>query len=163
MVYDREKAVEYAVRWAYGRNPQYYDYEKLGGDCTNFVSQCLFAGAGVMNFAPVLGWYYIDANNKSPSWTGVEFLRSFLVRKSGGPGPYAVETGMAEMEPGDVIQLSFDGVRFQHSLFVVETGAKKGRSDILIASHSDDQLYTSLGTYIYAKIRFLHILGVNAH
>lgn len=161
MLYERSKAVEYAVRWAYDRNPRYYDYEKLGGDCTNFVSQCLYAGAGVMNYAPVLGWYYINANDKSPSWTGVEFLRDFLVRKGGGPGPYAIEAAMAEMMPGDVIQLSFDGVRFQHSLFVVETGALKSAGDILIASHSDDQLYTSLGTYTYAKIRFLHILGVN--
>jgi hypothetical protein len=56
--YDRRAAVEYAHRWAYGRNPRYYDFEKLGGDCTNFASQCLYAGSGVMNYTPQLGWYY---------------------------------------------------------------------------------------------------------
>lgn len=162
MLYDREKAVRYAVRWALDRNPQYYDYEKLGGDCTNFVSQCLYAGSGVMNYSKGLGWYYIDANNKSPSWTGVEFLRDFLVREKGGPGPYALEVDMGDIAPGDVIQLSFDGARFSHSLFVVETGQLRHVGDILIASHSDDQLYTPLSTYDYRKIRYLHILGVNA-
>ena len=50
--YDREAAVLYAHQWAYGRNPLFYDYEHLGGDCTNFASQCIYAGSGVMNFTP---------------------------------------------------------------------------------------------------------------
>ena len=61
--YNRREAVAYAHRWAYGRNPAYYDYEHLGGDCTNFASQCIYAGCGIMNFTPTFGWYYIDANN----------------------------------------------------------------------------------------------------
>ena len=44
-LYDRRAAVLYAHRWAYGRNPAFYDYEHLGGDCTNFASQCIYAGA----------------------------------------------------------------------------------------------------------------------
>ena len=47
--YNREAAVDYARRWAMGRNPAYFDFEEIGGDCTNFASQCLFAGAKVMN------------------------------------------------------------------------------------------------------------------
>ena len=41
--YNRRSAVEYAHTWAYGRNPAYFDYQRLGGDCTNFASQCLYA------------------------------------------------------------------------------------------------------------------------
>ena len=44
--YDRQAAVAYAHRWAYLRNPAFYNFDKLGGDCTNFASQCLYAGAG---------------------------------------------------------------------------------------------------------------------
>ena len=29
-LYDRRAAVLYAHRWAYGRNPAFYDYEHLG-------------------------------------------------------------------------------------------------------------------------------------
>ena len=44
ILYDPSKAVAYAKKWAYYRNPDYYDYSNLGGDCANFVSQCLIAG-----------------------------------------------------------------------------------------------------------------------
>ena len=30
--YDRAAAVAYAHRWAYGRNPKFYDYDEIGGD-----------------------------------------------------------------------------------------------------------------------------------
>lgn len=30
--YDRLRAVIYAHQWAYGRNPQFYDYEEIVGD-----------------------------------------------------------------------------------------------------------------------------------
>ena len=44
--YDREAAVRYAHRWAYGRNPNYYDYEELGGDCTNLPPSASMPGPG---------------------------------------------------------------------------------------------------------------------
>ena len=69
--YDRRAAVFYAHEWAFGRNPLFYNYDQIGGDCTNFASQCLFAGGGLMNFTPELGWYYLDPNQKAPAWTGV--------------------------------------------------------------------------------------------
>ena len=46
--YNRQKCLEYANQWALSRNPKYYDYEKIGGDCTNFASQCIYAGSGVI-------------------------------------------------------------------------------------------------------------------
>ena len=39
--------MNYAIKWCYFRNSQYYSY---GQDCTNFVSQCLFAGGIPMTF-----------------------------------------------------------------------------------------------------------------
>ena len=63
--YDRAAAVAYARRWALGRNPDYYSFSGIGGDCTSFVSQCIYAGAGVMNFTPVFGWYYISASGEA--------------------------------------------------------------------------------------------------
>lgn len=52
-VYDRAAAVAYARKWAVGRNPKFYDFNDIGGDCTNFASQCIYAGCGVMNFLPL--------------------------------------------------------------------------------------------------------------
>ena len=75
--YSRLRAVLYARRWAFGRNPDYYSFDGIGGDCTNFVSQCLYAGSGVMNFTPVFGWFYKSSSDRTASWTGVEFLYNF--------------------------------------------------------------------------------------
>ena len=47
--YRRERAVEYARRWATMRNPVFYDFPEIGGNCTNFVSQALYAGSCRMN------------------------------------------------------------------------------------------------------------------
>lgn len=42
--YDRFKAIEYSNRWALSFNPSYNNMNPYGGDCANFVSQCIFAG-----------------------------------------------------------------------------------------------------------------------
>lgn len=156
MPYDRQAAVDYARRWALSRNPAFYNFDGLGGDCTNFVSQCLYAGCGVMNHAPVFGWYYASLNSRTPSWSGVPFLYSFLVSNS-GPGPYGVEKPLVYAEPGDVTQLSFDGVKWAHSQLVVEGGERPG--DIFLATHTYDSFGRALDTYTYAAVRLIHILG----
>ena len=56
--YNRENAVKYAEKWAYSRNPRYYNFDSIGGDCTSFVSQCVFAGSNTMNYTKNTGWYY---------------------------------------------------------------------------------------------------------
>ena len=77
--YNRIVAVNYARKWAFGRNPAYYNFDGIGGDFTNFVSQCLYAGSGIMNFTPIFGWYYLSLSDRTASWTGVEYLYNFLV------------------------------------------------------------------------------------
>ena len=106
--YNRTAAVQYARRWAYGRNPAFYDYEHIGGDCTNFASQCVYAGSGVMNYTKDLGWYYINANNKAPAWTGVAYFYNFMTRTAESVGPVAQAASIEQLLPGDVVQLSFD-------------------------------------------------------
>ena len=89
--YQREAVLEYAKRWAKGRNPRYLDFEHMGGDCTNFASQCIYAGSGVMNYTPTMGWYYSSGSNRSPSWTGVAYLYNFLTGNNSA-GSYGVDT-----------------------------------------------------------------------
>ena len=160
--YDRAAAVRYARRWAYGLNPAFYDYEQIGGDCTNFASQCVYAGSGVMNYTRDLGWYYIDANNKAPAWTGVEYFYNFMTRREESAGPVAEVSSISGMLPGDVIQLSFDGEGWNHSPVVVRLLRQPALrpADILIAAHSYDADNRPLSTYDYRAIRFLHFTGV---
>ena len=154
--YNRQKSIEYAREWAYSRNPAYYDYEKIGGDCTNFVSQCIYAGSGVMDYKT---WYYKNANNKSPSWTGVEFLYDFLVNNNSA-GPHGQEVSQNQIQLGDVIQLSANGNRFSHSLIVVGINNVNYLSDILVATHSFDVFGKPAQAYDFKKIRFVHIKNV---
>ena len=158
--YDRQAAVRYAHQWAYGRNPAYYDYEYLGGDCTNFASQCVYAGAGVMNFTPTFGWYYIDANQKAPAWTGVAYFWNFMTRKTPSLGPVGEASHLEGMMPGDIVQLSFQGNDFRHSPVVVAVGSPVTEDSILLAAHSYDADWRPLSRYVYQQIRFLHITGV---
>lgn len=158
--YDREAAVLYAHQWAYGRNPAFYDYENIGGDCTNFASQCVFAGAGIMNFTPTFGWFYISANNKAPAWTGVPYFWNFMTRKTFSVGPVGENAVIEQMFPGDIVQLSFQGETFQHSPVVVAVGDPVTADNILLAAHSYDADWRPLSSYEYRDVRFLHITGV---
>ncbi len=153
--YNRTAAYEYAKRWAFGRNPNYYDFNDIGGDCTNFASQCIYAGAGVMNYTPVFGWYYISADDRSASWTGVEYLYNFLIGNT-GVGPFAEETSLDKLEIGDVVQLGRATGDFYHTPVVV--GFSRGR--VLVAAHTYDAFDRPLDTYDFDRIRALHILGV---
>lgn len=153
--YDRNAAVQYAKKWAFGRNPAFYDFSRIGGDCTNFASQCIYAGARVMNFTPVFGWYYISANDRTASWTGVEYLYRFLTENEGA-GPFAKEVPLDELEIGDIVQLGRETGDFYHSPVVV--GFSRGQ--ILIAAHSYDAYDRPLSSYSFDRARGIHILGV---
>ena len=158
--YRRAEAVAYAHSWAYGRNPTFFDYETIGGDCTNFASQCILAGTGRMNYTPTFGWYYINASQKAPAWTGVEYLHNFLRRGIQTPGPVAlVSEDLSAAEPGDVIQLRFAGEIFQHSPVVVAADGCGDPGKILVAAHSYDADDRPLSTYAYETCRVLHIAG----
>ena len=157
--YDRAAAVAYAHAWAYQRNPLYFDFSAIGGDCTNFASQCIYAGAGIMNFTPLYGWFYRGADDRTPSWTGVQYLYDFLTRNL-GDGPFASEVSLSQLEPGDVVQLAIDREdRYQHTPVVVSV-TSSDLSDILVAAHSYDVDYRPLSTYQIRRLRCLHIEGV---
>ena len=160
MIYNRDAAVAYAEKWAYSRNPQYYDFSNIGGNCTNFASQCIYAGSGVMNYTPIYGWYYINVNNRAPAWTGVNELFRFLTTNR-GPGPQGDEVGLDEIEPGDIIQLQCGyEPGFDHTPVVTDAGVGTPET-ILVAANSTDSRNRPLSTYNYTALRPVHIFNVN--
>lgn len=154
MAYDRGAAIAYAHRWAYSRNPEFGAFDEIGGDCANFASQCLFAGAGVMNMPD---WYYRGIQDRAPAWTGVYFLRRFLSANMSA-GPYAEVRSLEGAEPGDVFVMAFVGGLFTHSGLVVEVKNKEPQG-ILIAAHTIDSDERPISSYAYEAVRILHILG----
>ena len=154
--YDREAAVVYAKKWAYSRNPSYYNFDLIGGDCTNFASQCLYAGCRVMDYTPILGWYYISANKKSPSWTGVPYFYNFITQNQ-SVGPFGKECLPQEVQIADFIQL-YNSQKYTHTLLV--TKIYGGR--LYVAAHSQDSFDRELSTFIYDNLRYIHIQGARA-
>lgn len=153
--YIRERAVEYARKYALVRNPLFYSFAGIGGNCTNFVSQCVLAGSCVMNFTAIFGWYYLSTNRRSASWTGVTFFYNFMTSNE-GVGPYAEVIDAENAEVGDVIQLQNTDGDFYHTLIISEI--KEG--EIFVCANSNDALDRPLSSYDYASLRVIHIVGV---
>lgn len=160
--YDRTMAVRYALDWALSRNPKYYDFENIGGDCTSFVSQCLFAGCGVMNYSKHNGWYYADLDHRAPAWSGVEFLRRFLLTNS-SVGVYGKQTALHDLMRGDVIMLSDTRDDLYHAVIVNEVLTPTVPQNIFICSHSYDKRNARLSEYRYHSAIGIHILGARKY
>ena len=150
--YNRLAAVEYALRHALSPNPDFYHFGSIGGDCTNFISQCLLAGGGVMQYSDN-GWYYNSSFDRSPSWTSVETLLSFLLDKN-ARGPKAEISSLQKLEIGDLIQLRQNPSRFNHSLIIT----KITQNEIYVCAHSNDALNRPFSSYKYFEFLPLHII-----
>lgn len=149
-LYDREAALRYAHKWAYERNPEYYDFDGLGGDCTNFVSQVLAAGGAEQNYSQN-GWYFNSINDRSPSWSGVNELYEFLVSEH-DVGPRARVVDVSEAMAGDIVQLGSFENGYYHSLIIVDP------ENMLVAAHTVDSDYRPLSSYNYDYFRVLHVI-----
>ena len=153
--YVRENALLYANRFALSQNPIFGNFKGIGGNCTNFVSQCIYAGSCRMNYTKTFGWYYISMDERAPAWTGVEYFYNFIT-KNEGVGPFGRDASADEVEVGDVIQLAKNEGGYYHTLIIIGFDG----DDPLIAAQTDDALGRPLSTYEYDYSRYLKILGV---
>ena len=154
LFYDRINAVNYAINWATKRNPKYYNFDLIGGDCTNFVSQCIYAGTNTMNYTHVTGWYYNAINDRTASWTSVEYLYKFLINNN-SEGPFGVSVNKSDLSIGDVIELGRSTGEFYHSLIISDIINNK----IYVCSHTFDALNKPLSNYLFERARYIKILG----
>lgn len=153
--YRREWAVAYAARYAFSQNPLFGNFAEIGGNCTNFVSQCIYAGSCKMNYTKTFGWYFISLDERSPSWTGVEYFYNFMTT-NGGVGPFGREVSADEVEIGDALQLAKSDGDFYHTLIVVGFDGE----EILVAAQTNDAYGKPLSEYEYDIVRFIKIDGV---
>ncbi|MBE5754836.1 MAG: amidase [Clostridiales bacterium] len=152
--YNRQLAIIYARKWALSRNPFYYNFDSLGGDCTNFASQCVYAGSLVMNYAQN-GWYYTTLNNRAPAWSGVEFFYDFLLNNN-GRGPFASVIPLSNASVGDVIVLERQSGDKFHTLFI----SKIENERVYVCSHTRDALDMPLDYFNFHNLYTLHVNGV---
>ncbi|MBP1906159.1 hypothetical protein J2Z32_002808 [Paenibacillus turicensis] len=121
IAYRRQDAVAYADRWWDSFNPEFAEFEV---NCTNYVSQCLFAGGAPINYTGKreTGWWYKGYVNGqeqwSYSWAVSAALERYLSTSTTGLRATVVERA-EQLELGDVIFYDWDGDgRYQHSTIV---------------------------------------------
>jgi len=154
MPYDRALAVQYAAQWWNSFNPA---FRRFHDDCTNFISQCLWAGGMPMDVTGQRdkGWWYLHPNEGwSYSWTVAHSLRWYL--ETSGRGERMPEARL--LQPGDVITYDWDGDGvWQHNVIVVGFGID---GEPLVAAHTVPSWgrpwrYTDSPAYRPDKTRYL--------
>lgn len=157
-LYDADKAVAYAEEWWNDYNPAFPHFEV---DCTNFISQCLFAGGMLMHGAPARGqgWWYVN-NNWSFSWS-VAHSHYWYLTGLAQVGEISQVRTAPELYPGDIICYDFEGNnRWDHTTIVV---AKNERGEPLVNAHTDNSWHRlwmyrdSMAWTPEIQYRFFHI------
>lgn len=174
--YNRQAAVAYAMEWVdplkIKRNPEWYVYDDLGGNCNNFVSQSLFAGGIPMDTTGHIDsqwkWYDNRINSRqtergrSPSWAGVNEFYKYVNSNTGSGMVATTQANYYDGELGDIILFGYNG-RWKHAVII--TGIIKdddGRViDYLINSNTADQILYPVSAYGYYEITLIKIIGFN--
>lgn len=149
--WDGVKAASYAKKYACTPNAN-YKYYTSGGDCTNFASQCVFAGNKLKDsnggneprkngniIETSTSWYYYGDAEKfvaSTSWircSGRHAFANYWEKYSIGTFSQLYNV-RKNAKLGDVIQIVDPSGTIQHSVIVVEI--KNG--EIYCASHTSD-------------------------
>jgi hypothetical protein len=167
--YDWQSAVSYAKTWALGMNtPRWFNYESMGGDCTNFISQCLYAGGIPADATGSYQWYWYSDGNRASAWTGASQFLTYATNNntasSTNYGLRAVESNWGSMYQGDIVQL---GSTPTHSMFissvVYSTGTPPTRSDYLVCQHSIDASGRKKNIPLSSKTTPEHYLSIKGY
>lgn len=142
--YNISKAVSYALKYALDVNPKFGNYEKWGGDCTNYISQCLYAGEIPFDAEGMdvrYHWYWYSETKRTPSWTAANSLKFYMEnnnsKERSSLGLRAQPTSLYDLLRGDVIQLIGEDSQAYHSMICTGYVVQNGRVvDYLISQHS---------------------------
>ncbi|WKY43461.1 amidase domain-containing protein [Eubacteriaceae bacterium ES2] len=175
--YDRDAAVAYAMKWVdpvdVVRNDSVYGvYDSYGGNCNNYISQCLVAGDIPMDTEGDLyeqwKWYgenvdaYEEEYGRSPSFTGVNEFYSYASDNSGFGMVAIVDDNLYSGQAGDILQYGYDD-NWMHSVIVTDVVENSDGStvDYLINSNTTDRINYPASAYGYAQMRIIKIVGWN--
>jgi hypothetical protein len=166
--YNNEKAVSYALTYALNPNPQFKfipGRNDGGGDCSNFMSQCLKAGGAPFAYDSSPWWYRVNGISTSDdrwslSWTVAHSLYWTLKKRNQYKlrGLKAQEVkDMQMLELGDLIQYEDKNGIIYHSAMVTAFTRDKGTIVPLITQHSVNGINI---THVKPKAKKMHFMKI---
>ena len=172
--YDRTAAVAYAMDWvdplSVIRNDTWGLYDEYGGNCNNYISQCLYAGGIPMDTEGEDQWkWYGDSVNtrqtesgRSGSWAGVEEFYDYAESNTGYGLAADTTANLYAGQAGDILQYGVDG-EWNHSVIITDvvTDADGSVKDYLINSNTTDRINYPASAYAYSDLRLIRVLGWN--
>ncbi|MCD7862593.1 MAG: amidase domain-containing protein [Lachnospiraceae bacterium] len=169
--YDRESALAYSYTYIYTRNPDSFaDYSYVGGNCQNFVSQCLYAGGIPMDTtgSEVWKWYDVNLSNyatqrgRSSSWTGVDEFVYYAENNEGYGLVAQVDAPYYTGEAGDVLQFGTVG-DWRHAVLITDMICDEDGSviDYLVNSNTSNLENYPASLYGYPEVILTKIIGWN--
>lgn len=162
-LYDRNSAVEYALTYALQPNPAFKfldSHGEGGGDCSNFVSQCLKAGGAPFAYKAAPWWYNLNSHNWSISWAVAHSLYWTLKirEKNNNYGLKASEIkDKSLLELGDIIQYEDAKGSIYHSAIITAFANDKGEKVPVISQHSINGRNIS---YLKEKAKKMHFMKI---
>ncbi len=182
ILYSGARGAAYANKYYKNSNSCFYFVN--GYDCTNFVSQCIWAGYGgwnatmsdaaminnISNKVCMTSTWYAGSGGGSAAWESVEALWDYAVGNTGnGPKAFGYNDGgrytnilPLDICVGDVLQRSPNGIDYVHSMYVISTpgGEAPNYSQIIVAQHTENDTRTLaeviiIGEYI-RHMQFTH-------
>lgn len=174
--YNRDRAIEYAMEWVSPteiiRNNRWQIYDDYGGNCTNYISQCINAGGIPMDIYGQAGaqwkWYGNSFNGKQTaqgrvaSWSGVREFYEYSLYNTGYGMSASVDENLYSGQKGDILQYGISDV-WKHSVIITNIieDNKGNPTDYLINSNSTDRINFPASAYSYFKQRLIKIYGWN--
>ena len=160
--YDREAALDYLYEYCGKRNPRWYAYDAVGGNCMNFGSQVLLAGGIPEDEQGSAQWYWDDQYDLALSWINVGRFYDYC-RDNYGYGLVAdTEAGYYTGEVGDVLIVGYDDEHRHTTIISDIVYDENGEAvDYLISCNTTNYRDFPVSAYYYTFHRLIKIIGWN--
>ncbi len=173
--FDREDAVLYANKWVgqdqvVRNEDQWFVYDSYGGNCCNYVSQCLYAGGIPMDISgsQLWKWYGDTPDNttsskgRSRAWTGVGDFYDYCKNNEGFGLAAEVGVNLYSGSAGDAIVMT-SGEEWSHVVIITQVIKDQDGKvvDYLINSNTSDRNNYPLSAYGTNRLELIRIIGWN--
>lgn len=170
---DKDLGTRYAREYAIALEDKRIFYTAKDNDCTNFVSQCVWASLGAYDpndiektkkyinngINMIKGIWLGNSYGVTLAWANVEEFWKLCTTSSAGPKAVGINNNRPytsinpkEIKVGDVLQIrKKSDIRYKHSVYVTYVAPNnKEYNGIYVSQHTYDKYNRSLVNLIYA-------------